>query len=419
VNRLLSDPSVKSPKALEDLPGDTARTILRIVRASQPISRIELARRLDLNRSTITEIVKPLILSGVLCEVAPAQAGGRVGRPPIGLSLSARDSFFIGVNIGVRRSQVGAATADGRVLHEETFETSPKAVDTVANIRSLIERLRGALPERALASVGVSVPGPIDAERKRLLLAPHLGWNDVNIADALRFAGRQSGNLWGAVPVVVENDANAAAMYEARRRLRERTSAVKNDFVLVRAGTGIGVGLVLGGNIYRGSGTDSGLLGEFGHMTIVAGGKPCVCGNRGCWERYASAASASSLYAGERVQIRGEKPPRFVEIVGRAEAGELRARATLERIGEYMGIGISNVISGLGISRVIVSGRIVLGWKFIKEPLYHALGSTMAGRLANWTVEAGEPTGAGLGGGLEIAFEQYLAMVTTQSRVAA
>jgi predicted NBD/HSP70 family sugar kinase len=419
VNRLLSDPSVKSPKALEDLPGDTARTILRIVRASQPISRIELARRLDLNRSTITEIVKPLITSGVLCEVAPAQAGGRVGRPPIGLSLSAQDSFFVGVNIGVRRSQVGAATADGRVLHEETFETSPKAVDTLTNIRSLIERLRGTLSERSLASVGVSVPGPIDAERKRLLLAPHLGWNDINIADALRFAGRQSGNLWGTVPVVVENDANAAAMYEARRRLRERTTAVKNDFVLVRAGTGIGVGLVLGGNIYRGAGTDSGLLGEFGHMTIVAGGKPCVCGNRGCWERYASAASASSLYAGERVQIRGEKPPRFVEIVGRAEAGELRARATLERIGEYMGIGISNVISGLGISRVIVSGRIVLGWKFIKEPLYQALGGTMAGRLANWTVEAGEPTGAGLGGGLEIAFEQYLAMVTTQNRVAA
>jgi predicted NBD/HSP70 family sugar kinase len=208
-------------------------------------------------------------------------------------------------------------------------------------------------------------------------------------------------------------------MYEARRRLREGTSAGKNDFVLVRAGTGIGVGLVLGGNIYRGAGTDSGLLGEFGHMTIVAGGKPCVCGNRGCWERYASAASASSLYAGERIQIRGEKPPRFVEIVGRAEAGELRARATLERIGEYMGIGISNVISGLGVSRVIVSGRIVLGWKYIKEPLYQALGSTMAGRLAKWTVEAGEPTGAGLGGGLEVAFEQYLAMVTTQNRVAA
>jgi len=398
-----------------DLSADLTRTILRIVHAAQPISRADLARRLKVTRSTITELVKPLIASGVLREAAPATGGSnRVGRPSVGLSLSAERTLLIGVNIGVRRTQIVAAATDGQPFGEESFDTLPEASGTLEQVSALIEQLRAASPERTLSCIGVSVPGPIDAERKRLLFAPHLGWRDVRVADAFSVGHRQ-----GLVPVVVENDANAAAMHELRRRLRSGTDKAGNDFVLVRVGTGIGVGLVYRGEVYRPTGTDGGLLGEFGHMTIVAGGKPCVCGNRGCWERYASAASASSLYAGDRVQIRGEKPPRFVEIVARAEAGELRARATLERVGEYLGIGISNIIGGLGMPRVIVSGRVVYGWKFIEDSLRKAVAASMVGRLASWSIEPAEPTGAGLGGALEVAIDHYLTTVSSEIKVAA
>ena len=95
-------------------------------------------------------------------------------------------------------------------------------------------------------------------------------------------------------------------------------------------------------------------------MTIVAGGKPCVCGNRGCWERYASAASASSLYLGDRPLRPGETLPRFVDIVAKAENGDTRSRRTLEKIGDYLGIGIANVIMGSGVPRVIISGAVLL-----------------------------------------------------------
>src|SRR5229473_2144662 len=123
--------------------GDTARTMLRIVRAAQPISRIDLARRLEVNRSTVSEIVKPLIASGVLCEAAPQQGPARrLGRPPIGLSLRGDRSLFIGVNIGVRRTQVGAATTDGHLLAEESFDTSSDPDTTLAQINSAVERLR-------------------------------------------------------------------------------------------------------------------------------------------------------------------------------------------------------------------------------------------------------------------------------------
>jgi predicted NBD/HSP70 family sugar kinase len=108
------------------------------------------------------------------------------------------------------------------------------------------------------------------------------------------------------------------------------------------------------------------------------------------------------------MQLGAAAPPRYVEIVDRAAAGEIRAQKTLERLGEYLGIGIANVITGLGVSQVILSGRIVYGWKFIREPLRKAIGQSMVGKLSDWSVEAGEQSGAGLGGALEVAVEEFL-----------
>jgi predicted NBD/HSP70 family sugar kinase len=404
-------------QAASHLSGDTARTMLRIVRAAQPISRVDLARRLEVNRSTVSEIVTPLIASGVLREAAPAEAAHRRGRPPIGLTLRSNGSFVVGVNIGVRRTQVGAATTNGRMLDEESFDTPSDPNIALTRINSVIARLQDSMRERYLISIGVSVPGPTDAKRRQLLFAPHLGWRDVPIADALSIVN--SSNSRKGVSIIVENDATAAAIYEARRRLRARAPMEQNNFILVRAGTGIGVGLVLGGEVFRGTGTDRGLMGEFGHMTIVAGGALCACGNRGCWEVYASAAGAASLYLGAGGSATGQTPPRFIEIVQRARTGDLRAQTTLERVGENLGIGISNVITGLGVSRVVISGRIVHGWKFLHKSLEEAVDRTMAGRLSNWSIEPGQPTGAGLGGALEVAIEHHLTELARKTRAAA
>ena len=305
------------------------------------------------------------------------------------------------------------------MLGEESFDTPSDSGTALSQVRGSIERIRASLPARTISAIGVSVPGPTNAERTQLLFAPHLRWRDVAISEALRITNPSRGStIAREIPVIVENDATAAAMYEHRRRLRNSKNGESSDFVLVRAGTGIGVGLVMGGEVYRGSGGDGGLLGEFGHMTIVAGGKSCACGNRGCWERYASAASAATLYAGERLHSSYGKHLRFLDIVARAEAGERRAQVTLERIGDYLGIGIANIISGLGVARIVVSGRMVFGWKFVQKPLHEAVARTMVGRLVTWAIEAGEPTGAGLGGALEVGVE-HLDTIVAQTRWAA
>ncbi|MET0647892.1 MAG: ROK family protein [Pyrinomonadaceae bacterium] len=389
-----------------------SRMILRLVLAAQPIPRVEIARRLGVNRSTVTEVVKPLLAEGVLREEQEALSAGVArtsGRPPVALSFGDLNEFFVGVSVGVRHTTVGLATLAGERFGEDEFETPPEPQEALALMRASVKRLCAKVPGRELKVIGVSVPGPTDAERRRMLYAPHLGWRGVDVAQALSV--KPCGGEGGTVPVVVENDATAAAMYEARLRLRDASETPPSNFALVRSGTGIGVGLVLGGEVYRGTGGSEGLAGEFGHMTIVAGGKQCRCGNRGCWEMYASASAASSLYVGDRVQLGGQTPPRFVEIVARAEGGELRARRTLERLGEYLGIGIANVITGLGVSRVIVSGRLVYGWKFISGPLQDAVWQSMAGRISGWSVEPGEPTGAGLGGAVEVAADEFLAGV--------
>jgi predicted NBD/HSP70 family sugar kinase len=388
------------------IPAKATRMLLRLVRAGQPISRIELARRLDINRSTVTDIFKPLISAGILREepFAAASAANRMrGRPPTGITFNSDETFFVGVNLGVRRSQIGLTTLGGEMLAETEFETPQTPESALQKISKTVDELCSKIKDRELKVIGVSVPGPTDGERRRLLYAPHLGWSDVNIADEL-----QKNNRFADVPVIVENDAAAAAMYEARLHLRNTDAGMLKNFVVLRSGTGIGVGLVIKGEVYRGAGRGEGMAGEFGHMTIVAGGKPCVCGNRGCWEKYAAASAASSIYTGDRANFGGSVPPRFIQIVERAEDGEIRAQRTLEKLGEYLGIGIGNVITGLGVPHIIVSGRLVYGWKYIKQPLFDAVGKSMAGKLSNWTIECGAPQGAAIGGALEVAVEEYL-----------
>ncbi|HLA96733.1 MAG TPA: ROK family transcriptional regulator [Pyrinomonadaceae bacterium] len=374
--------------------------LLRLIRAEQPITRTEIASRLDIDKSTVTENVKPLIDAGILREDTLDIKGQ--GRRPRVLSFADDQDYFIGVNLGVRRSQVGITTLNGEIEDEVDFET-PKNVRTALSMaKERIKQFVSANPDRRLRMIGVSVPGMTDTTRTSLVFAPNLDWRSVDVAKLLNV---------NDVRVIVENDSTAAAMYEARMKIRNSSEGLMSNFILVRSGTGIGVGLVIGSEVYRGSGLTRGIAGEFGHMTIVAGGKQCVCGNRGCWEKYASAAAAASLYLGDRRLRPGETIPRFVEIVAKAENGDNRSRRTLEMIGDYLGIGIANVIMGIGIPRVIISGRLVYGWQFIEKPLRDAIDRSIVGKTEGWSVEAGSPAGAAIGGALEVAVEEYLATI--------
>jgi len=338
---------------------------------------------------------------GILREGAPDPTiVRRVGRPAIGLSLKSETEFLIGINIGVSQMRLGAAMVDGTLLAEDTMPTPREASAALSEIRVWIQKQRARFADRELVVVGISVAGPTDVDRGKLLYAPHLGWRDVAIGDRLNVHAK----------VLVENNATAAAIYEAQRRRARSTTRNAGDFVLVRAGTGIGVGLVTEGEVYRGT-TGPDIAGEFGHMMIVAGGKQCSCGNFGCWERYASTVSAVELYGGDRSRSSFRSNMTFDEIVLRAAAGERRAQTTLERVGTHLGIGIGNVICGLGVPDVVLSGDLLRGWKFIEGPARTAIAMSLCGKLSRWSLEAGDSRGSELGGALEVAIEYYLSVI--------
>lgn len=385
-------------------PARAKRLLLRMLWASQPISRIDLARSIDINRSTATEIFNPLIESGIVVEtpLLSNESTATVGRPPIGLAFDDTNDFFIGVNLGVRHSQIGLTTLNSNFQTSQEFETPEQPEQALKLISEKIKTVWASKTGSKLRTIGISVPGPTDIERRKLIYAPHLGWGNLEIAGYLE----KSLDLENAgVSIVVENNATAGAMYEARLKFGQEKRV--RDFSVIRSGTGIGVGLVFDGEVYRGTGRGKGIAGEFGHMTIVAGGKPCDCGNRGCWESYASAPAATALYLGDRQELGGLRTLRFSELVNKASAGEVRAKRTLEKVGEYLGIGIANIIMGFGVPNIIVSGRLAYGWNFLETPLKNAIRKSMASKVANWSVESGEPKGASLGGALEIAVEEF------------
>ena len=361
------------------------------------LTRAELAKRLGVEKENAAELLQPLLDTGVVKERSETRPG--TTKASRVLSMADPDIYFVGVNIGARQLQIGSSLLSGEIEEDHVVETPPEPDEALEiareQIAAIIERNSG----RRLAAIGVSVPGMTDAKRSTLQYAPNLGWKNVPVANKLA-AGED-------VKVIVDNDAKAAALFESRvLRHRAAEPDLFPNFILIRSGTGIGVGLVIAGEVFRGSGMN--FAGEFGHMTIVAGGKTCVCGNRGCWERYGSASSASSLYLGDRPPGRGESVPRFVDIVNKASNGENRARRTLEKIGDYLGIGIANVVMGVGIPRVIISGRMVYGWDHIRQPVYDAIRRSIVGQLEDWSVEAGAQAGSELGGALEIAINEYL-----------
>jgi predicted NBD/HSP70 family sugar kinase len=325
--------------------------VLNYVRELGPISRADIAREIELQRSTISYIVDELINHGLIEEVHGESTGGR---PPNLLSLRTADAVAIGVDLGAIYTTVATGDLAGRVLSQEEFATDPDANKTVQNIAAVALRL---LREsgNTIEGIGISFPGWVDPETSRSY-APHFNWRDVPIAEAVTQAT--------SLPVTIDNDANAAALAElwfGRPEIREI-----RDFILVLVETGVGTGIVFDGQVYRGEG---GTAGEFGHMTIGTGAPvACAVGSTECWEAFASERAALARYK-KLARQNGSDDVSFSKLVDLALRGEGSARSALKTTSRYLGIGIANLIQGLAPETVIVGGPIVRAWPIIAEDL--------------------------------------------------
>ncbi len=345
--------------------------VLNYIRERGPISRAEIAHETEMQRSTVSAIVDELKVGALVEEVTGESTGGR---PPILLSLRTADAVAVGVDLGTKKTVVATCDLAGRVLEQEEFDTDPNADKTLGEI---VKRTRRLIAENngSIEGVGISLPGLVSPD-SGILFVPHFKWRNLRIRDELRAAI--------GLPVSVDNDANAAALAElwfGRPEVRE-----VRDFVLVLVEEGVGAGIVLDGQVYRGEG---GVAGEFGHMTIGKGAPvACASGSYECWEAFASERSALARYAKLSRGANGKNAVNFTQLVDLSLKGERAARAALKETGHYLGIGIANLLRALAPEAVIVSGPIVRAWPMIAGDLQEAVTSSTCEGLPNTRIIA-------------------------------
>jgi predicted NBD/HSP70 family sugar kinase len=320
--------------------------VLNFVREKGPISRAEIARATNLQRSTVSLIVSELKTSALIREVYGESSGGR---PPALLTLRTSRPIGIGVDLGTAKTTVATCDLTGRVIKKEEFLTDPDAEKTTDLIIESINRL--ALPNgNAIEGIGISLPALVDTEKGHIIYAPYFDWSSPKMIEKIE---SETG-----IQVIADNDANAAALAElwfGRPEVRDT-----RDFILVFVENGIGAGIVFDGQIYRGK---NGVAGEFGHMRIGAGA-PIECGAGGdeCWEAFASERAALARYAKLHENADQTKGITFTQLLKRALTGEQKALTSVKETAHFIGIGLANLIQGLSPEVIIVGGSIVKAW---------------------------------------------------------
>ncbi|NVM95383.1 ROK family glucokinase [Arthrobacter wenxiniae] len=291
------------------------------------------------------------------------------GRAPIGGSLA------LGIDIGGTKVAAGVVDGLGNIreeLRRETPGRDPRAVEAV-----IVELVRELGTRHELRSVGIGAAGWMDLDGGTVVFSPHLAWRNEPL--------RQ--NLEGLLnrPVTLANDADAAAWAE----WRFGAGRGQDRLVCLTLGTGIGGALVVDGRVERGS---FGMAGEFGHQIIMPGGHRCECGNRGCWEQYAS----GNALGREARELARAKSPMATELLaavdGIAEditgsvvtelalAGEATSRELVEEVGDWLGLGIANLAAALDPALFVVGGGLSAAGDLLLAPARRAYAKNLTGR---------------------------------------
>ena len=279
----------------------------------------------------------------------------------------------IGVDIGGTKVRAGVVSQDGRVLEriqKPTPSSSPVAVEDV-----IVDWVANLRRRWTVAAVGVGAAGWVDTEQATVRFSPHLAWRNEPLRD--RLVGRID------LPVIVDNDANAAAWAEYRFGAGRGSGVM----VCITLGTGIGGALVIDGRVFRGQ---FGMAGEWGHMQVVPDGHWCACGNRGCWEQYASGnalvrdanalvSSGSPLAEALRAATR-DYPLTGPDVTAVALQGDQTAAELIGDVGTWLGRGIANLAAALDPELFVVGGGVSEAGGLLLRPAIASFERSLTGR---------------------------------------
>ncbi len=281
----------------------------------------------------------------------------------------------VGIDIGGTKIAAGVVDDHGRILARKRVATARRDAETVEHtVSDLVRQLQA---NHEIEAVGIGAAGLVDEKRSRVNFAPNLGWRD----EPLRLAVESEINL----PVVVENDANAAAWGEYRFGAGRGTEYL----VTITVGTGIGAGIIIDGNLYRGR---WGAAAEFGHLCVEPGGRPCGCGNRGCWEQYASGNAlvreARYLASERRTEAEtlldlGDGTPEGVQgvhITNAAREGDPVALAAFDFVSRWLGQGMADIAAILDPECFVIGGGVSEAGDILLNSTVRAFSESVTGK---------------------------------------
>lgn len=321
------------------------RIALSFIRRQAPLSRADLARSSGLQPSTVSAIIDELIEEGWVTE---GMGHAPRGRRPRLLHLNVERAGILAVDLRPETTTVGLAGVDARFIEQESWRTPDDPRRFIDALTRTVRALRQAHPQVLCEGMGVSLPGRVDRDG-RLVFAPNLRWGTVNLRALIEAAIE--------LPVAVENAANACALAELW--FGRHPEHVRN-LIAVTISEGIGVGLLMNGQLVRGGDARA---GEFGHVTLDENGPRCPCGNRGCWEQFASnSAAVRSYVAAANGNARKVVGLSFDQLLRIARDGDRHAQAALERMAEYLGVGLAPLVTGLSPEVVLVIGEVTSAW---------------------------------------------------------
>jgi glucokinase-like ROK family protein len=336
------------------------------------LSRVQLARRLNLSNTTITNLIAELIEQGIVTEINsdPEKDELRpVGRPRTSICLEPNARYVVGIHIGVGIFRVGLANLRAEIIHNHTehFDTSAPAGDVLELIETITVNMidESGFGRGSVLGVGVGASGLVDFSTGVNLLAPNLDWRDVPLREELQ----KRLNL----PVIVDNNVRTMAIGETYFGAGRGVDSVA--FVYGR--TGVGAGLTFKGRVFRGSSKGA---GEIGHCVILPhGGETCRCGNSGCLETLISESAilreaqhiASSDPGGILAGIleTGSDLPPIERVFDAARQGDSRVKEMLEERAYYLGVALVNLINLFNPDLILLGGIFSRGEDLFIPPI--------------------------------------------------
>ncbi len=340
---------------------------LTLIRTHQPVSRAELARLMETNRANVTLLVNELLTEGLVREGDLGDGKAR-GRKPTSLYVNSDRGVAIALDVRASRTYMMLTDSIGQQIGEIiSFPTMFEPREFVANLgrhaRKAVLEVSG---QSTFDGIGIIIPGMVDRKSGTVINAPALGWKHVKLGELLEkeFEGSE---------VHLENSGKACALsqiWSVRSDLRGN-----NDIVFVSVSDGLGVGIVINGEVLRGKHNTA---GEFGHVPLSIDGPKCACGATGCLEAYISNPATLSRYLGRNV---ARRQPRAVDeadftvedLIAIARKNDGRAITALISTARYLGMGLASIVNAIDPTVIYIGGEITDAWDLIEVHVREAL----------------------------------------------